>query len=73
MNVDLQQRYCLLSSLILYNGLFIAAHLVENDVRRRFPFKRPGFVVPVGKPLVDRTFQFIEAMKGAPADHAVQD
>src|SRR5215470_16117996 len=63
----------LLSALILYNGFPTAANLVENDIRGRLPFKGLGFVVPVGEPLVDRAFQFIDAMEGPAADHAIGD
>ena len=63
----------LLSGLTFYNGLSATPHLVENDVCGCFPFKRLGFIVPVGEPLIDRTFQFIYAMEGPAADHAVRD
>ena len=63
----------LLPGLTFYNGLSATPHLVENDVCGCFPFKRLGFIVPVGEPLVDRTFQFIYAMEGPAADHAVRD
>ena len=63
----------LLSGLTVYNGLLATAHLVENDVGSRFPFKRLGFVVPVSEPLVDGTFQFIYTMESATPNHAVRD
>ena len=66
-------RPSLLSGLILDNGFPAATHLIENDIRSRLPFERLGFVVPVGQPLVDRAFQFIDAMEGPPADHAICD
>ena len=50
----------LLSWLILYNGFFAAAHLVQNDVGGGLPDEGFGLFVPACEPPVYGAFQFVD-------------
>ena len=61
----------LLSALIFCNSLAAATDLVEDDIGCGSPDKGPGFDVPVGQPLINGWFQFMDAVEGSAADHLV--
>jgi len=55
-----ESRTSLLSWLILYNGFFATAHLVQNDVGGGLPDEGFGLFVPGCEPPVYGAFQFVD-------------